>query len=63
MSDETSEILDATGRPVKLRPLPPVVANCPRCGKGPDRRRLSAGFGEPHDVCGSCGYDFPERTL
>lgn len=41
----------------------PKDDTCPRCSAPPERRRLSAGFGEPHDVCGRCGYDFPERTL
>lgn len=41
----------------------PKDTRCPRCSAKTDRRVLSAGFGEPHDVCGRCGYDFPERTL
>lgn len=41
----------------------PRDEHCPRCKAGPERRRLSAGFGEPHDVCGKCGYEFAERTL
>lgn len=41
----------------------PKDERCPICGVGPERRRLSSGFGEPHDVCGKCGYDFEERTL
>ena len=41
----------------------PKDPNCPKCKAGPERRRLSAGFGEPHDVCGKCGHEFEERTL
>jgi transposase-like protein len=42
--------------------LPPST-DCPRCAATNDRRVLSGGFGEPHDVCGQCGYEFQERTL
>lgn len=41
----------------------PTDERCPKCKAGPEKRRLSSGFGEPHDVCGRCGFDFPERTL
>lgn len=44
-------------------PVLPKDTACPRCQAPADRRVLSAGFGDPHDVCGRCGYDFPERTL
>lgn len=40
-----------------------VSTKCPRCRATDDKRVLSGGFGEPHDVCGVCGYDFEERTL
>ena len=44
------------------RPARPVkVADCPRCGSGPDRRRASAGFGVPHPVCGACGHEWPDE--
>jgi hypothetical protein len=53
-------IVDPQGRPARDRERP---ADCPRCGAPPKKRRLSGGFGELHDLCGVCGYDFPERTL
>jgi uncharacterized protein (DUF983 family) len=40
----------------------PEDQTCPRCGAEPDKRRLSSGFGAPHDVCGVCGFEFEERT-
>lgn len=52
-------LVDPTGRPAR----PVQDRSCPRCGADAGRRVLSAGFGEPHDVCGQCGFDFPERTL
>lgn len=46
------------------KPLPKTAdGKCPKCRAEADKRVLSGGFGEPHDVCGQCGYDFPERTL
>lgn len=36
---------------------------CPRCRAGAEKRVLSAGFGDPHDVCSQCGHEFEERTL
>jgi hypothetical protein len=53
----TTKILGADGRP-----LPPRDRTCPRCKAGPERRRLSSGFGDPHDLCSQCGYEFEERT-
>ena len=50
-------IVAPNGQPA--RPVPPN--QCPRCGAGRDKRTLSAGFGEPHDVC-VCGYEFLEVT-
>jgi uncharacterized protein (DUF983 family) len=48
--------VDATGRPAK------VSSDCPRCGAGKDKRVPSAGFGEPHDVCRACGYEWETLT-
>lgn len=53
-------LVDPQGKPVSAKK--PSMA-CPRCGAGPDKRTLSAGFGQPHDVCTQCGHDFDERTL
>ena len=60
MQTDTPRIVTPDGRPAReaLGPQP-----CPRCNAAPKYRVLSAGFGQPHDVCGTCGYDFPERTL
>jgi len=49
-------LLDAAGRPLASRPTVPKA--CPGCGAGPERRDLSGGFGEPHDVCVVCGHEF-----
>jgi len=55
---EKLNLLDASGKPVDT-----TDKKCPRCGASPKMRRLSGGFGSVHDICGNCGYDFPERTL
>lgn len=47
-------LLDAQGQPARRA----ASRMCPRCGAGPERRVKSAGFGEPHPVCGQCGFDF-----
>jgi uncharacterized protein (DUF983 family) len=54
-----SKILGLNGKPIAQ----PKSSRCPKCGAGADRRVLSAGFGEPHDVCGTCGFEWEERTL
>lgn len=36
------------------------AALCPRCGAGKDKRVPSSGFGEPHDVCRICGYEWKD---
>lgn len=59
VDDTTPAILDAGGKRARRR----ETRACPRCSAPPERRRLSGGFGEPHDVCGNCGHDFEERTL
>ena len=43
------------------KPLPRgrVDGRCPQCRAEKTRRVKSAGFGQPHDVCGQCGHDFP----
>jgi uncharacterized protein (DUF983 family) len=52
-------ILGPRGQPART----PRDTACPQCGAKAERRVLSSGFGQPHDVCGACGYDFEERTL
>ena len=51
---QQAAILGPTGQPARLAP----DARCPCCGAGPDQRVLSAGFGEPHEVCQSCAWEF-----
>lgn len=56
------KILDANGRVMK--PEPPRVVKCPRCGAGPEHRRASAGFGSSvHPICvyKGCGYEFHDE--
>lgn len=53
-------LVDATGKPIHREAVSKL---CPRCNADPKHRRLSGGFGPVHDICGVCGYDFPERTL
>lgn len=43
------------------KPLPKDT-HCPRCRASADKRMLNTGFGNPHDVCSVCGYEFEERT-
>lgn len=56
MNDQPSIVL------TDPKPLP-KDGSCPRCRADQDKRVLSGGFGEPHDICGQCGYEFQERTL
>ena len=53
--DPASQLVDGSGQPARRK----VDPRCPKCQAGPDRRVLSGGFGEPHEVCGQCGFDFP----
>lgn len=53
-------VLGADGKPARRTAQD---SRCPQCGASPDKRVLSAGFGEPHDVCRICGHEFDERTL
>lgn len=50
-------ILGPTGQPARLAP----EAKCPRCGAGPDQRVPSGGFGEPHQVCRACAFEFEKE--
>jgi hypothetical protein len=54
------QILGLNGQPLQSRAKP---TRCPTCGASADKRVLSGGFGEPHDVCARCGHEFDERTL
>jgi hypothetical protein len=52
-SDQRPVLVDAQGRPAREA----IDTRCPQCGKGPDVRVASAGFGTPHPVC-PCGYEW-----
>jgi len=41
-------------------PLHDPDGRCPQCRAEESRRVLSGGFGDPHEVCGSCGFEFIE---
>jgi uncharacterized protein (DUF983 family) len=45
-------IVDAQGKPARQA----IDTKCPDCRSA--RRRLSGGFGSPHDICADCGHDF-----
>ena len=49
-------IVAPDGRPARL----PADAKCPRCGADADQRVPSAGFGEPHEICKACAFEFKE---
>jgi uncharacterized protein (DUF983 family) len=57
---ETPAILGPDGQPVARKA---VSKACPNCGAGPEKRVLSGGFGEVHDVCSRCGYEWETRSL
>lgn len=42
------------------RPVVDPDGKCPRCRAGADDRVPSAGFGDPHEVCRKCGFEFQE---
>lgn len=49
---------------ISTEPKPlPKDDRCPRCRAGREKRVASAGFGQPHDVCNVCGYEWEEFTL
>ena len=59
-SPHVPTIVDPHGHPARQT----VTRDCPRCGATPDRRLPSGGYGElVHDICGTCGHDFEERTV
>ena len=59
MEQARPPILDATGKPARAA----TTASCPQCGAGPDRRVASGGFGLPHPVCASCGYEWMDEVF
>ena len=58
-AEHRTQIVDPSGRPARKA----QSTDCPGCSAPKAKRRLSSGFGAPHDICGECGFDFPERTI
>lgn len=55
MDDTTPGILLTDPRPL------PRDTRCPRCGAKADKRTEACGFGTVRqEICGVCGYEFPE---
>jgi uncharacterized protein (DUF983 family) len=62
MSDSPPVIVDAQGKPA--RKAMPKDDRCPQCGKGPDKRVASGGFGKPpHPICSACGYEWHDEVF
>jgi len=60
MNAVESPIIDpSTNRPARREAR---STNCPRCRAGKDQR-VSTGYGEQHDVCRKCGYEWPDEHL
>jgi hypothetical protein len=53
--DPADRLVDSAGRP--LAHAKAESDRCPNCGRGPEARRASGGFGKPHTVC-VCGYQW-----
>lgn len=54
---EPPVILAPNGRPARGK----ADTACPNCRAGKDKRTVT-GYGVQHDVCASCGYEWPEVT-
>ncbi len=50
-------LLDPSGRPARSA----ATEACPRCAGG--ARVASSGFGTPHPVCASCGYQWHDEVF
>lgn len=53
-----SRILNPQGEPARAA----TDAACPDCGKGPEIRVASGGFGVPHPVC-PCGHEWMDEVF
>lgn len=63
MNDQQeSVIVTPQGRPA--REALKKSDRCPGsgCGKGPEKRVASGGFGARHPVCSNCGYEFTDEV-
>ena len=59
MSAPVSSLVDASGRPVSSRLREDRA--CPRC-RG-TKRVASGGFGVPHAICSTCGWEWPDEPF
>lgn len=50
-------VLGPDGKPARV----PLSDRCPRCGAGPEARVSSAGFGQPHEICRACAYEWESQ--
>ncbi len=57
--DPAAALLDPHGNQARSS----AADTCPQCGKGPEVRRPSGGFGQPWTVCGGCGYEWKDRVF
>ena len=53
-TDGTPTLLDSSGRP--LARVGVQAHSCPRCGG--TKRVASSGFGMPHPICPTCGFEW-----
>jgi len=56
--DKATAIVDAGGKPARKS----KDERCPTCGRGPDKRVASGGFGVAHPICGFCGYEWKDEV-
>lgn len=53
-------LVDARGRPLSAAAR--AVA-CPHCGRGPDKRQATSGFGPMRSSICECGHEFPAERV
>lgn len=56
---EPAVLVDPAGRPLPRRAS--ADTTCPRCRS--TKRVGSSGFGMPHAVCASCGFEFHDQPF
>lgn len=57
--NEPKGLVAPDGRP--LRRAAAASKACPRCRADEGKRVPSGGFGDPHPVCGVCGYEWHDE--